>query len=118
MPCCLDEIPGMLLTSMRPPGAYKIASRNRAFDAYLDPGMRCARRVARIVDSLRQDILEDGSTVRLRQIFRSPREIWRLELNLPQLGYQRTTLLDREALESLLEAEEVRARVRSPLPPG
>ncbi len=41
------------------------------------------------------------------------REIFRLELQLPELGYHRTTLLDRDALEELLEAEEIREVVRS-----
>jgi len=44
--------------------------------------------------------------------FENPREVFRLELELPELGYQRTTLLDREALDALLEADDVRARVR------
>jgi hypothetical protein len=101
-------------TAMRPPGSYKIASRNRAFDAYLDPEVRSARRASRIVESLRSEILEwgAGEQVRIRRIFSNPREIFRLELELPELGYQRTTLLDRDALEQLLECDDVRALVR------
>jgi hypothetical protein len=34
-------------------------------------------------------------------------------LELPELGYQRTTLLDREALEELLEIDEVREIIRT-----
>lgn len=97
---------------MRPPGSYKIASRQRAFDAYLDPSLRGARRARRIVQSLRDEIVEAGDGLRIRRIFSSPREIFRLELELPELGYQRTTLLDRDALEELLSADEVRACVR------
>lgn len=68
-------------------------------------------RVRRIVDSLREEILggEGEPMLRVRQIFSTPREIYRLEIERPELGYQRTTLLDRDALESLLEAEEVRS---------
>jgi hypothetical protein len=99
---------------MRPPGSYKIASRQRAFDAFLDPRARGARRVRRIVESLRDQIAGGGEEagLRIRRIFSTPREIFRVELEVPELGYQRTTLLDREALEELLTAEAVRARVR------
>ena len=40
----------------------------------------------------------------------SPREVYRLEIEVPELGYQRTTLLDRDALEELLATDDVRAR--------
>jgi hypothetical protein len=100
---------------MRPPGSYKIASRQRAFDAILDPSVRGARRVRRIVESLRSQIVDGGAEtgLRIRRVFSTPREIFRVELELPELGYLRTTLLDREALEELLAAEDVRARVHS-----
>ena len=99
---------------MRPPGSYKIASRERAFDALLDPQRRGARRARRILASLRSEIVDGGAGdgLRIRRVFSSPREVFRLELELPELGYQRTTLLGREALEELLAADEVRARVR------
>lgn len=102
---------------MRPPGSYKIASRQRAFDALLDPRVRGARRVRRIVDSLRTQIVDGGGEIglRIRRVFTTPREIFRVELERPELGYQRTTLLDREALEELLAADDVRALVRSRL---
>ena len=98
---------------MRPNGSFRIASRDRAFDAYEDPALRGIRRVGRILDSLRREILEggDGSCVRVRQIFSHPREIYRLEIVLPELGYQRTTLMDADALEELLEWDEVRDRI-------
>jgi hypothetical protein len=48
-------------------------------------------------------------------VFKTPREIYRLELELPEFGYQRTTLLDREALEELLEADDVREAVETAL---
>lgn len=102
---------------MRPPGSYKIASRQRAFDAFLDPRLRTARRVRRIVESLRDQIVDGGSDsgLRIRRVFSTPREIFRVELELPEIGCLRTTLLDRAALEELLAADDVRARVRSGL---
>ena len=45
-------------------------------------------------------------------MLKSPREIYRLELEVPDLGYQRITLLDRDALEDLLATDDVRSLVR------
>lgn len=99
---------------MQPRGAYKIASRNRALELYDDPSVRSARRVQRILSSLRAQIVEGGGEgIRIRRVIKDPREIYRLELELPEVGGWRTTLLDRSALEQLLEAEEVRALVRT-----
>lgn len=72
-------------------------------------------RARRMLDSLRDQILEGGGgrNLRIRQVFRTPREIYRLELELPELGYQRTTFLDRDALEQLLEADDIREVVES-----
>ena len=95
---------------MRPPGAYKISARMRAFEALQHPSLRSARRVRRILDSLRNEIV-DGGEVRIRRVVKDPREIFRLELELPALGYQRVTLLDRESLEQLLQGDDVLARV-------
>jgi len=96
---------------MRPPGAFKV--RRRGYDALLDPTGRDGR-TQRILDSLRSEILEAGETqtLRIRRIFQSPREIYRLELEVPSLGYLRTTLLDRDALEDLLATDDVRSLVR------
>ena len=104
----------MLSLLMKPRGTYKIANRARSLDALVDPISRSEMRCQRIVESLRDEILGGGhgQNLRIRQIFRTPREIYRLELELPELGYQRTTLLDREALEELLEEEGVREAVR------
>jgi hypothetical protein len=103
----------MLSSAMTNPGSYRVHNRNRAFDAYLDPTLRSARRTQRIIDSLRSEITDadEGGSVRIRRVFEQPREIFRLEIETPALGYQRTTLLDRDALEELLEAEGVRARI-------
>jgi hypothetical protein len=78
----------------------------------LHPAVRSARRVRRILDSLRNEIVEGGE-VRIRRVIQSPREIFRLELEMPGLGYQRVTLLDRESLEQLLETDDVLERVRT-----
>jgi hypothetical protein len=115
----------MLAPSMKQHGTYKIAHRRAVtgnglsrppvprdvnYDPLLDPVLDGGPRLQRILDSLRNEIIEGGGgrNVRIRQVFREPREIYRLELELPELGYQRTTLLDRDALEELLETEEVR----------
>jgi hypothetical protein len=83
-------------------------------EACLRPFLASDARSERIVESLRNEIVETGGgqNLRIRLVFREPREIFRLELELPSLGYQRTTLLDRETLEHLLDADEVRAVVR------
>ena len=120
----------MLLHPMKPHGTYKLRYHARR-EAYAAPAAvheepacvggflarieRDERRIRRIVASLREDILEGGggTNLRIRRVFRRPREIYRLELALPDLGYQRITLLDRETLEELLEADDVREVVES-----
>ncbi len=107
---------------MRPPGSFKFTRNRRGADGtpaweFDDPQLRSERRSQRIVESIRNEIAEGSEPeLRIRRIFSDPREIFRLELELPQLGYQRTTLLDRDALEALLEADEVRALVARQLP--
>jgi hypothetical protein len=120
----------MLLGAMKPHGLYKIARRRRPnthglshhpasqrarYDPLGDPVLGGSPRLLRLLDSLRDQIVSsgDGANVRVRQVFSEPQEIFRLELELPELGYQRTTLLDREALEELLEIDEVRAIIHS-----
>ena len=100
---------------MKPRGTYKIANRARSLGARIDPLMSSELRSQRIVDSLRDEILGGGhgQNLRIRQVFRTPREIYRIELELPEMGYLRTTLLDRDALEELLAVDEVRERLRS-----
>jgi hypothetical protein len=106
---------------MRPPGSFKIARRHRLGRNPTRPApetdplpllsLPTADRAQRVVDSIRSEVLEGGETVRLRLrcVFRSPREIYRLELELPERDYQRTTLLDRDTVEELLEIDEIRA---------
>ncbi len=107
----------MLGPAMSQRGRYRHLGHNRSFEAYLDPAVRSARRVRRIVRSLRDEIVDGGSDgLRIRRVFAAPREVYRVELERPGLAYQRTTLLDRAALEELLAQEEVRSRLRvSPL---
>ena len=97
---------------MRQPGTFRIR-RSRGFDPLLDPIGRDGR-TQRILDSLRTEILDvaNAGNVRIRRVLQSPREIYRLELEVPDLGYQRTTLLDRDALEDLLATDDVRSLVR------
>ena len=104
---------GMLLDAVTSRGSYKIASRHRAFEQLLDPSLRGERRIQRILESLRSEIAAGGGadSVRLRRILSEPREIFRLEIELPELGYQRTTLLDRDTLDELLAHDELRELV-------
>ena len=62
---------------------------------------------------IRVQILEgdDDQSLRIRQIFEVPREIYRVEIERPEQNYQRTTLLDRDALEDLLATDDIRERV-------
>jgi hypothetical protein len=104
----------MLELPMKPPGTFKLLGRARRNtpDA-MDPLALCVDRSDRIVDSLRVQILEGDAdqSLRIRQIFNDPREIYRVEIERPDQNYQRTTLLDREALEELLATDDIRERV-------
>ena len=71
-------------------------------EIYRDPYLRAARRVRGVLDSLHRDI-RAGSRVRVRQIIEGPVDVFRLESERSDLTCRRTTLLDREALEMLLE---------------
>ena len=95
---------------MKPPGNYKLTHRRRQSDPL---GVDPFGREGRIVDSLRAQILAGGpgQSLRLRQVFHSPREVFRLEIEEPEFHYYRTTLLDRDSLEDLLESEEIRERI-------
>ena len=101
---------------MKPPGSFKISGRTPVYPTYLDPLGRGSGRLQKIVESLRCQIVEGGPTqnLRIRQVFASPREIFRIEIEVPEMNYLRTTLLDRDALEDLLETEEVRDRISEP----
>ena len=111
---------------MKPPGTYKIRYQRDAnvgarwMSPLDDPieralhGVTLAeRRTRRIVDSISDEIREggEGSTLRIRRVFVAPREIFRVEIQRPDLGYQRTTLLGRDALEALLECDVVQTAI-------
>jgi len=100
--------------SMKRSGTYKLANRSpEPAASYLDPLGNGLGRHQRIVDSLRCQILEGGpeQSLRIRQVFSTPREIYRVEIQETALNYSRTTLLDRDALEDLLETDGVRERI-------
>jgi len=108
---------------MKPTGTYKIRYQQarRAdpiapdaddpIEAVIARVAGAERRTQRIVESLCEEIRAGGEEIslRVRRVFSTPREIFRVEVDRPELGYQRTTLLGREALESLLEIDDVRA---------
>ncbi len=116
---------------MKPYGTYKIRYQRTA-----EPGFRASaisrsladpiehaihrvslaeRRTRRIVDSICDEVRGGGerSSLRIRRVFAAPREIFRVELDRPDLGYQRTTLLGREALEALLESDGVETAIQT-----
>ncbi len=99
---------------MKPHGRFKLTNRAPRAPAAMDPLLESGfGRCQRIVDSLRLQILSGGPEqyLRIRQIFSTPREVYRIEIREPELHYNRTTLLDADALEDLLESEEIRDRV-------
>ena len=104
----------MIAVHMKPPGTFKLLGRARRGprDA-MAPSALSVDRCDRIVDSLREQILDEEAhqSLRIRQIFQNPREIYRVEIDRPEQNYQRTTLLDRDALEELLATDDVRARL-------
>jgi hypothetical protein len=121
---------------MKPPGTYKIRYQRapeptfglHAVGSGVDDAIEGAlyriatteRRTRRIVDSISEEIRDGGgqSALRIRRVFQEPREIFRVEVERPDLGYQRTTLLGREALEVLLESDAVRSAMKDPASHG
>ncbi len=98
----------------RTPGSFRLAHRARTLELYADPLGHRHRRVRRILASIQQDI-DEGCTAFVRQILCEPRELYRLELERPELAYQRITILDRDTLTTLLEQtseEALRERFR------
>lgn len=105
---------------MKPSGTYKLSYRKPLPEvSYLDPLGRGLGRSQRIVDSLRCEILDAGpeQSLRVRQVFSTPREIYRLEIEERGGRYSRTTLLDRDALEELLETDGIRERILEDITP-
>lgn len=83
----------------------------RSVEDHLSPELAAMRRVERMLASLLEEFRCASTVVRARCIFREPREIFRLEITNPERGYQRTTLLDRDVLDELLEHPDVRERL-------
>ncbi len=74
----------------------------RAFDLDLDEIDKRERRIRRIITSIQRDV-DEGGRAHVRQILRGPVELYRIELERPEMSYQRTTIVDRATLELLLE---------------
>jgi hypothetical protein len=114
---------------MKPYGTYKIRHQRTAEPGFGARGIAqsiadpielaihrvalAERRARRIVASISDEVRSGGeqSSLRIRRVFSAPREVFRVELERPDLGYQRTTLLGREALEELLESDGVQTAV-------
>lgn len=90
------------MSTQRIPGSFRHTYRTPAVDGLSDPLGIYSRRVGRILASIQQDI-DEGGHAYVRQILRGPRELFRLELERSDLAYQRTTILDRETLDALIE---------------
>ncbi len=86
----------------RAPGSFRISSQRRSFELQANPWNIGERRIARILVSIQAD-LSEGGTCRVRQILKNPRELYRLEIERPDMAYERITILDSDALEQLLE---------------
>lgn len=97
---------------MQQPGTFRI-HRPKARGTF-DPLDFADTRSQKLVDSLCAEIME-GENLRIRRVFEQPRAIYRIEIDKPDMKYQRTTLLDEETLEELLEIEPVRSRVAAAL---
>ena len=94
------------------PGTFKLGYRAQPtrvpIDVYADPLGFTTRRVGRILASISSDI-DEGGQASVRQILRAPRELYRVEVERPDLAYLRTTILDRETLVALLEQADEQA---------
>jgi hypothetical protein len=89
----------------RVPGSYRFANQGGSFqpdDPRQFEGERQIRRQRRILASIQKDV-DEGGTARVRQILRTPQELYRIEVERPDMSYLRTTVLGREALTALLE---------------
>lgn len=83
-------------------GRFRLSNQQQ-LDLYDDPWMGADRRVRAIIASIQEDV-GMGGTATVRMIIDSPEaELFRIELDRPDMAYQRTTILTRDALETLLE---------------
>jgi len=99
------------MRTSKPPGVFRWGRGLRTFE--VDPERLRVQRVNAIIRSIQRD-LDEGGRACVRQIMNGP-ELFRLELERPDWRYQRTTILDRDTLRSLLEAtpvEVVRSSMR------
>jgi len=75
-----------------------------AIPLYVDPDESIGgRRARRILSSIQKDIVQGGGTARVRRILSGPQEVYRIEVEVPDMSYVRTTLMGRDALTALLE---------------
>lgn len=86
----------------RIPGSFRLAYQTRAMEILANPLAFSRRRVGRILASIQHDI-DEGGTASVRQILKGPRELYRLEVERPDMSYLRTTILDRDTLDTLIE---------------
>ena len=85
------------------PGRFRLSNQPiQSSQMRHDPWAGAERRVRAILMSIQRDLF-DGGTARVRQILSSPRELYRVEVEREEMSYQRTTILDRDALEALIE---------------
>lgn len=84
------------------PGSYRQIRRDGGVDRFLDGEARRERRVRRILSSIHRD-LDEGGRAYLRPIPNPCLDLFRLEIERPDMSYQRITILDAETLETLLE---------------
>jgi hypothetical protein len=90
------------LESWMTPRGFRARQGPHGLELQRDPAVLAARRVRGVLTSLHRDI-RAGSRVRVRRILSQPTELYRLELERSDLRCQRTTVLDGETLETLLE---------------
>lgn len=84
------------------PGSFRRLRGARPYELDLDEIEKRQRRIRRILSSIQRDV-DEGGRASVRQILRGPLELYRIELERPDMSYQRTTIVDRATLELLLE---------------
>ena len=94
-------------------GTYKISNRPRATESPKPSAAKNERRVQRILESLRREILngKEQKALNIRKIASEPKELYRIEIELPDLEYQRVTLIEEDILEELLADDDIRSRI-------
>ncbi len=79
--------------------------RNDRDEPWLDrssPESWHERRLRRILSSIQRDV-DEGGTALVRQILSGPRELYRVEVERPDMAYLRTTVMGADALAMLIE---------------